>query len=67
MKSKVHTIAPKIGIHNPSELGFAVRVSWTTAAKLWDGDLSQTRGETLRKLAKALNCSIEDLYVYKEN
>lgn len=66
MRSKVANLAEKKGIPNPQQLSYSARITWPTANQVWDGDLSKTRGETLRKLAAVLGCSIDDLFVYED-
>ena len=66
MKSNIKQLSTKKGWAKPSDLMFAARIAWPTARQVWDGDLSKTRGETLVKLARALDCSIEDLFDIEE-
>ena len=67
MRSQVAKLAKAKGFEKPADLQWAARVSWPTAKQVWkdDFDLSKTWGDTLHKLAAALDCHIEDLYIYE--
>ena len=65
MESKVHEIAQKKNINTPQDLSHEARISWTTANKMWTGDISNQRAETLHKVAKVLGVKLDDLYVYR--
>lgn len=67
MKSKVKVIATQKGIKTPQELSYEARISWPTAKSVWVGDLSNTRATTLRKVATALSCKMEDLFIFEPN
>lgn len=62
MKSRVSHLAREKGVSNPSQLGLLVGITYPTASKIWNGQLDQTRGETLYRLAVALKCKMEDLF-----
>jgi DNA-binding Xre family transcriptional regulator len=62
MQSKVKDLAIAKGITKPAELGYEARISWPTANQVWEGDLSNTRLDTARKIAAALGCKINDLF-----
>lgn len=69
MRSKVQALAKQQGIKNPQELAWAARITWPTAAKVWDenADLSKTWAVTMQNLASGLKCHVEDLYVLEPN
>jgi DNA-binding Xre family transcriptional regulator len=62
MRSKIKVLAKQKGITTPQQLSYAARITWPTAKKVWQGDLSKTWGETLFKLSQALECRFEDLF-----
>lgn len=49
-------------IQNPQDLSHALKISWPTANKLWDGDLSKSWLSTLLKVAVLFDCKIDDLF-----
>lgn len=65
MESKVCELATKRGINTPQELSYEARITVPTARKVWKGDLSTRHAETLRKLAAALGCSMDDLFTHE--
>jgi DNA-binding Xre family transcriptional regulator len=67
MASEIYDIATSLGIDTPQKLSYEARITAPTARKIWEGDLSSTQADTLRKVAEALDCNIDDLYVYKAN
>jgi len=67
MKSRVAELAKERGIESIQRLCFAAEITWPTAKLVWEGDLSKTRAETLRKLAATFECSMEDLFIYIED
>lgn len=67
MKSRVAELAEDNGIKDRQQLSYAARITWPTANQVWAGDLSKTRGETLRKLAATFKCSMDDLFDYSED
>ncbi len=68
MKSKVQALANKKGINTPQELSYAARITWPTAKSVWgEVDLAKTHSGTLLKIAHALKCGIDDLYVFESD
>ena len=62
MKSKIKELAETRNLETPQALSHELRVSWTTAKQLWDGDVSNTRLGTMFKVANLFNCKIDDLF-----
>ena len=65
MQSKVSELAAKKGIKSPQELSYKAEITLPTAKKVWRGDLSKRYANTLRKLAAALGCSMDDLFTHE--
>ena len=65
MQSNVSELAIKRGIKSPQELSYKAEITLPTARKVWRGDLSKRYGNTLRKLALALSCSIDELFTHE--
>ncbi len=64
MKSNVKRLAIAKGIKTPADLQYEARISWPTAKQVWAGDLTKTQLGTARKLATALGCPIDELFVF---
>lgn len=62
MKSKIKELAETRNLETPQALSHELRVSWTTAKQLWDGDVSNTRLGTMFKVANLFDCKIDDLF-----
>jgi DNA-binding Xre family transcriptional regulator len=62
IKSNVQKFAKAKGIKTPQDLSHELRVSWSTAKQVWDGDVSNTRLSTMHKLAVLFDCRVDDLY-----
>ena len=62
MKSNVQEFAMLRNIKTPQDLSHELRMSWSTAKQVWDGDVTNTRLGTMHKLAKLFDCKIDDLF-----
>ena len=64
MKSKIQDLAAnREDIKNPQDLSHELKISWTTAKQLWDGNIKNTRLGTMIKAADFFGCSVDDLFV----
>jgi DNA-binding Xre family transcriptional regulator len=61
MKSNVKEFAVEKNLKTPQDLSHELKVSWTTAKQLWDGDIGKMRIETISKAASFFDCKIDDL------
>ena len=59
---KVNEILEKQG-KTPYWLGKQTRISQNNIGKICNGETSTIRFDTIEKICKALNCSINDLFV----
>lgn len=64
IKSQVRTVAETNGFGNANQLGIALKVSPTLAARLWRGDFTQIGLVTLDRLCRVLECQPGDLLHY---
>lgn len=62
MKSKIKVLAKEKNLKTPQDLSHELKVSWTTAKQLWDGNIKNTRLGTMYKAAVLFGCGIDDLY-----
>jgi DNA-binding Xre family transcriptional regulator len=64
MKSKIKDLAARQGVNTPTVLSHKAWIAWNTAKKLLadDADISGVPLATLYKIAKSLNCKIDDLF-----
>lgn len=66
LESVVENLAPDCGLANPQQLAIKAAIPYLSARNVWEGDISNKSLKTLNKVAKALNCSIEDLFIEVE-
>jgi DNA-binding Xre family transcriptional regulator len=63
-KNKIPNLSRKQGLMNAYQLGLALRVSPTTARRLWDGSFDKIGTGTLHSLCILFQCQISDYLFY---
>ena len=63
MESVIRVLALNKGLENIQQFALKAGIPWSLAANIWTGDISNKSLKTLNKAARALDCSIEDLFV----
>jgi len=63
-KNKIPDLSKERGLTNAFQLGKALRISPTTASRLWNGDFNKVGIDTLHRLCDLFECQISDYLYY---
>jgi DNA-binding Xre family transcriptional regulator len=63
-KNKIPDLSKNRGLMNAYQLGKALKVSPTTANRLWNGEFNKIGIDTLHRLCDLFGCQISDYLFY---
>ncbi len=66
-QNRIPALAKEKGLVNAFQLGKALKVSPTTANRLWNGEFNKIGVDTLHRLCDLFGCQISDYLHYDGN